>query len=151
MTGGTETQSWIRQWYTFSIFLFVAFFPRSLLSCSLMACSSLPKHIILSTAAWLPPHSWRLTWVESTSAKRKEGKLHCCVITPVIHESLWSLRTKRNNQGWTKYWGLVEPADLSSSAIRNSTAINRKQGKKKIKKIPGPNGYLAPGNSPALA
>lgn len=50
-----------------SIFLFTVFLPHSLLSCSLIACNSLPKWIILSMAAWLPPHSWRLNWLESTS------------------------------------------------------------------------------------
>lgn len=55
---------------TFSIFLFAVFLPHSLLSCSLMACSSRPKWIILSMAAWLPPHSWRLNWLESTSISK---------------------------------------------------------------------------------
>lgn len=55
--------------HTLSIFLFAVFLPHSLLSCSLIACNSLPKWIILSIAAWLPPHSWRLNWLESTSAK----------------------------------------------------------------------------------
>lgn len=53
--------------HTLSIFLFTVFLPHSLLSCSLIACNSLPKWIILSMAAWLPPHSWRLNWLESTS------------------------------------------------------------------------------------
>ena len=56
--------------FTFSIFLFAVFLPHSLLSCSLIACSSLPKWIILSMAAWLPPHSWRLNWLESTSVSK---------------------------------------------------------------------------------
>lgn len=54
---------------TFSIFLFAVFLPHSRLSCSLIACNSLPKWIILSMAAWLPPQSWRLNWLESTSAR----------------------------------------------------------------------------------
>lgn len=55
---------------TFNIFLFAVFLPHSLLNCSLMACSSLPKWIILSMAAWLPPHNWRLNWLESTSVSK---------------------------------------------------------------------------------
>lgn len=62
--------------YTFSIFLFAVFLPHSLLSCSLIACSSLPKWIILSMAAWLPPHNWRLNWLESTSVTKTSILLH---------------------------------------------------------------------------
>lgn len=40
-----------------------------------MLCSSLPKWIILSMAAWLPPHSCLLAWTDSTSAEPKAAGL----------------------------------------------------------------------------
>ena len=54
---------------TLSIFLLAEFLPHSRRRCSLMLCSSLPKWIILSMAAWLPPHSCLLDWADSTSAE----------------------------------------------------------------------------------
>lgn len=55
--------------HTFSIFLLAEFLPHSRRRCSLMLWSSLPKWIILSMAAWLPPHSCLLDWADSTSAE----------------------------------------------------------------------------------
>lgn len=52
---------------TLSIFLLAEFFPRSRRKCSLMLCSSRPNWIILSMAAWLPPHNCLLDWALSTS------------------------------------------------------------------------------------
>lgn len=54
---------------TLSIFLLAEFLPHSRRRCSLMLWSSLPKCIILSMAAWLPPHSCLLDWADSTSAE----------------------------------------------------------------------------------
>lgn len=67
LLGSTVIHLYKKIKHTLSIFLFTVFLPHSLLSCSLIACNSLPKWIILSMAAWLPPHSWRLNWLESTS------------------------------------------------------------------------------------
>lgn len=67
LLGRTVIHLYMKIKHTLSIFLFTVFLPHSLLSCSLIACNSLPKWIILSMAAWLPPHSWRLNWLESTS------------------------------------------------------------------------------------
>lgn len=67
LLGSTVMHFYKKIKHTLSIFLFTVFLPHSLLSCSLIACNSLPKWIILSMAAWLPPQSWRLNWLESTS------------------------------------------------------------------------------------
>lgn len=54
---------------TLSIFLLAEFLPHSRRRCSLMLWSSLPKWIILSMAAWLPPHSCLLDCADSTSVE----------------------------------------------------------------------------------
>lgn len=60
--------------YTCNIFLCVAFLPYSRHSCSLSICSSRPNWIILSVAAWFPPHSC-LPLLQLSSAGNRHAQL----------------------------------------------------------------------------
>lgn len=57
-----------------------------------MLCSSLPKWIILSMAAWLPPHSCRLFWADSTSAAVGHARERDTLLTPLTDDGVTTSR-----------------------------------------------------------
>lgn len=86
---------------TLSIFLLAEFLPHSRRRCSLMLWSSLPKWIILSMAAWLPPHSCLLDWADSTSAEpRPVGHATWLCYEHLQHRNLSGALTQRVADGY---------------------------------------------------